>query len=309
MTDTTIGIDISKDHLDACRWPGGETCRVANDAPGHRTLLRWIGSGVTIVAFEATGAYHGALERALHRAGVPLAKLNPARVRRFAEAIGTRAKTDRVDARLIARMAAMVDPRPQAPKPAFHAGLHELQLARTSLLRARTAARNRARHLTLPLLRRQHAARLRRIRRDLAEIDAAIAALVAADEGLARKAEILCSIPGISKVSAAAILADLPEIGTLEPAAVASLAGVAPITRESGEWKGKATIAGGRRDLRRALYMPALAASRFNPDLKAVYDRLRANGKAGKLALTAVMRKLILLANLLVHENRLWEPR
>ena len=204
----------------------------------------------------------------------------------------------------------MVEPAPQAPKPAVHAGLHELQLARTALLRARTAARNRARHLTLPLLRRQHAARLRRIRRDLAEIDAAIAALIAADEGLARKAEILCSIPGISKVSAAAILADLPEIGTLEPAAVASLAGVAPITRESGEWKGQAKIGGGRaRPAPRPLHASP-RRRRFNPDLKAVYDRLRAKGKPGKLALTAVMRKLILLANLLVHDqNRLWEPR
>ena len=292
MTDTTIGIDISKDHLDACRWPADETCRVSNDAAGHRNLLRWIGADL-----------------ALHKAAIPCAKLNPARVRRFAEAIGTRAKTDRVDARLIARMAAMVEPAPQAPKPAGHAPLHELQLARTSLVRARTAARNRARHLTLPLLRRQHADRLRCIRRDLAAIDAAIAALIAADPEIARKAAILCSIPGISKVSAAAILADLPEIGTLEPAAVASLAGVAPITRESGEWKGQARVGGGRRDLRRALYMPALAAARFNPNLEAVYERLRARGKPGKLALTAVMRKLILLANLLVHENRLWEPR
>ena len=179
-------------------------------------------------------------------------------------------------------MAAMVEPAPQAPKPAGHAPLHELQLARTSLVRARTAARNRARHLTLPLLRRQHADRLRCIRRDLAAIDAAIAALIAADPEIARKAAILCSIPGISKVSAAAILADLPEIGTLEPAAVASLAGVAPITRESGEGKGQAKVGGGRRDLRRALYMPALAAARFNPNLEAVYERLQGKGKAGK---------------------------
>jgi transposase len=311
MTDTTIGIDISKDHLDACRWPGGETCRITNDAAGHRALLRWIGApgGSLLVAFEATGAYHRALERALHRAGLPAAKLNPARVRRFAEAIGTRAKTDRVDARLIARMAAMLDPAPQAPRPAFHAGLHELHLARTDLLRARTAASNRARQLTLPLLRRQHADRLRRIRRDLAEVDAAIAALVAADAGLARKAAILASIPGISAVSAAAILAELPEIGTLEAAAVASLAGLAPITRESGQWKGQARIGGGRRDLRRALYMPAMAAVRFNPNLQAVHHRLKARGKPGKLALTAVMRKLLILANTLVHHNRTWEPR
>ena len=113
MSKPTIGVDMSKDRLDACRWPGGESFRVANDAAGHRRLLRWIGAEVARVVFEATGAYHAAFERALHRADIPCSKLNPARVRRFAEAIGTQAKTDRVDARLIARMGAMLEPRPR----------------------------------------------------------------------------------------------------------------------------------------------------------------------------------------------------
>jgi transposase len=261
------------------------------------------------VAFEATGAYHAGFERALHRADVPYSKLNPARVRRFAEALGTRAKTDRIDARLIARMGAMIEPAPQQPKPAILAELHELQLARTALLRERTAAKNRAGRLTLALLRRQHATRLRQIERALDEVDAAIAALVAADEALARKAEILCSIPGVSLVTAAAILAELPELGSLEADAAASLSGLAPFTRESGKGKGQAKIGGGRGDLRRVLYLPALSAARFNPDLKAVYDRLRARGKPAKLALVAVMRKLVILANVLVRDDRAWENR
>jgi transposase len=309
MTKSTIGVDISKDHLDACRWPGGETCRVANDASGHRRLIRWIGADVARVAFEATGAYHAAFERALHRADVPYSKLNPARVRRFAEAIGTNAKTDRVDARLIARMGAMIEPAPQEPRPAILAELHELQLARTALMRERTAATNRAGRLTLALLRRQHATRLRQIERALAELDAAIAALIASDEGLARKAEILCSIPGVSMVTAAAILAEMPELGALEAATAASLTGLAPFTRESGKWKGQAKIGGGRGDLRRALYLPALSAARFNPDLKAVYDRLRAKGKPAKVALVAVMRKLVILANVLLRDDRTWQSR
>jgi transposase len=309
MTKPTIGVDISKDHLDACRWPGGETCRVSNDAAGHRRLIRWIGADVARVAFEATGAYHAAFERALHRADVPYSKLNPARVRRFAEALGTHAKTDRIDARLIARMAAMIEPRPDRPKPAVLAELHELQLARTALLRERTAATNRAGRLTLALLRRQHATRLRQIERALGEVDAAIAALVASDESLARKAEILCSVPGVSTVTAAVILAEMPELGTLEAGTAASLTGLAPFTRESGKWKGQAKIGGGRGDLRRALYLPALSAARFNPDLKAVYDRLRARGKPAKLALVAVMRKLVILANVLVRDDRTWQPR
>jgi transposase len=309
MSKPTIGVDISKDHLDACRWPDGESLRVSNDAAGHRRLLRWIGAEVARVVFEATGAYHAGFEKALHRAEIPCSKLNPARVRRFAEAIGTQAKTDRVDARLIARMGAMIEPQPQAATPAILAELHELQLARTALMRERTAATNRAGRLTLALLRRQHATRLRQIERALAELDAAIAALVASDEGLARKAAILCSIPGISITTATAILAEMPELGTLEAATAASLTGLAPFTRESGKWKGKAKIGGGRGDLRRALYLPALSAARFNPDLKAVYDRLRAKGKPPKVALLAVMRKLVILANLLVRDDRIWQNR
>ena len=309
MTKPTIGVDVSKDHLDACRWPGGDTCRVGNDAKGHRQIIRWIGTGVACVAFEATGAYHAAFEKALHRAGVPASKLNPARVRRLAEALGTHAKTDRVDARLIARMGAMIEPRLDRPKPAILAELHELQLARTALQRERTAAQNRADRLTLALLRRQHASRLRQIERALDEIDAAVAALVAADPDLARKAEILCSIPGVAMVTAAAILAELPELGSLEAAAAASLTGLAPFTRESGRWKGQAKIGGGRGDLRRALYLPALSAARYNQDLKTVYDRLRARGKPAKLALVAVMRKLVILANVLVRDDRTWQPR
>ena len=157
------------------------------------------------------------------------------------------------------------------------------------------------------MLKRQHATRLRQIERALAELDAAIAALIASDEGLARKAEVLCSIPGVSMVTAAAILAEMPELGTLEAATAASLTGLAPCTRESGKWKGQAKIGGGRGDLRRALYLPALSAARFNPDLKAVYDRLRAKGKPAKVALVAVMRKLVILANVLVRDDRIWQ--
>ena len=166
----TIGVDISKDHLDAHRWPDGASLRVSNDAVGHKELIRWIGDDVTRVAYEATGAYHGALEHALHRAGLPCAKLNPARVRRFAEAVGTQAKTDPIDAALIARMAAMLEPAPDQAKPQALAELHELELARDALIRERTAARNRAGRLTLSLLKRQHARALKAIERDLAEL-------------------------------------------------------------------------------------------------------------------------------------------
>jgi transposase len=307
MSETTIGVDISKAHLDACRWPGGETLRVRNDPAGHKALIRWIARGVARVVFEPTGAYHRGLEHALGRAGIAFSKVNPARARRFAEAVGTHAKTDRIDASLLARLGALLEPALAAPKPAVLDDLAELHLARAALVRDRTAAKNRAERLTLPLLRRQRARALRAIERALAEVDAAIAALIAGDEILARKAAILCSIPGISAITAAAILAGMPELGELEPGDAASLAGLAPVTRQSGQWKGPARIGGGRADLRRALYMPALTAVRFNPDLKVFYDRLRTAGKPAKLALTAVMRKLLILANALLRDGRKWE--
>lgn len=306
MTKPTIGVDVSKDHLDACRWPDGQRRRVTNDAKGRRALLAWIGAGVERVVFEPTSRYHRPLEQALFEAGVPFARLHPTQARRFAEATGRLAKTDRVDAAMLARMGALLAPAPVTPKPQVQAELAELHRARAALLRDQLAAGNRASIATLPLLRRQATRAARAAERAVAEVDAAIAALVASDPELARKAAILASIPGVGAATAAAILAEMPEIGRLDPREAASLAGLAPVTRESGRWKGQAKIRGGRAELRRAIYLPALSAARCNPDLKALYDRLRAKGKPFKLALAAIMRKLLLLANSLVRDDRQW---
>lgn len=309
MSETTIGIDVSKDWLDAHRLPDGASRRFANDKNGHKALIRWIGQApVTRVVFEPTGAYHRSLARALAEAGLPAAAVNPWQARRFAEATGKRAKTDRIDAATLARFGALLEPEARPPaSPALEA-LRELRLARAALIKDQTAAKNRAPHLALPLLRRQNAGRLAAIERDLTAVDQAIAAVIAGDERLARAAAIIASIPGIATITAAAVLAEMPELGSLEPGAAASLAGLAPMTRQSGKWQGRAAIHGGRAGLRRALYMAALTASRFNPDLKANFNRLVAAGKPPKLALTAVMRKLLLLANALLRDDREWSP-
>jgi transposase len=309
MRQTTIGVDVSKDHLDAHRWPEEETLKVTNDARGHRRLIRWIGRDAHLVVFEPTSRYHRAFEAALAGAGLSFARLHPTRARRFAEASGLLAKTDKVDAAMLARMGALLEPAPDAPPSPVQAELAELHRARIGFQRDQLAAENRAAEASHPLVRRQAQRAARAALRAVTEIDAAIAALIAADPGLARKARILVSIPGISTVSAALLLAEMPEIGTLEPGAAASLAGLAPMTRESGRWRGKARIRGGRAALRRGLFMPALAAARFNPDLRTVHDRLVAAGKPTKLALTAVMRKLLLLANALIRDDRTWTPR
>ena len=232
--------------------------------------------------------------------------VNPRQARRFAEATGKLAKTDRTDALLLARFGALLDPRAQSERTVAQARLAELVAARRSLLRDRTATLNRMPRLTVELLKRHARHRLRQIEAQLNSVDAAISDLVAGDPTLARRLTILASIPGLGKITAYALLADMPELGTMEARQAASLAGLAPITRQSGRWCGKSSIRGGRAQIRRALYMPALVAIRFNPPLKACYDGLITRGKHAKLAIAAVMRRLLLLANALLREDRIW---
>lgn len=309
MTEYTIGVDISKSHLDAFRLEDGAAQRFENSAAGFRALITWLGKGpVARIVFEPTGPYHKAFEVALGEK-YPLVKVNPLQARRFAEANGTRAKTDEVDARMLARMGAAFDLAPQKPTSKQARILRDLHVARAALIKERTRLRNRAQIQEVAVLKRQTKARLGQVERQIVELDAEIAALIEAEPGTARSRDILCSIPGVGTVTAASMLTLLPEIGTLERKRVASLAGLAPITRQSGQWNGKAFISGGRKALRDALYMPALVAIRHNPDLKARYDALREAGKPAKVAIVAVMRKLIELANALVKADRMWTEK
>ena len=303
----TIGIDVSKDRLDAFRLSDGQRLQVTNDKAGHRTLLGWIGRGdPPLVVFEATGAYHRQLEARLGATGVPQVKVNPRQARRFAEATGRLAKTDRIDAAMLARMGAVLDLAGQAAPGKALLELRELAAARRALIKDRAAAKTRLGVAALPLVRRQLEARLRQIEAQLATIDTAMAERVAEDEEMARKRDILVSIPGIGETTALAMLVEMPELGTLGPKQAASLAGLAPISRQSGKWQGSERIRGGRAPLRHAIYMPALVAARFNPALKATYQRLRLAGKPAKLAITALMRKLVVLADALIRDNRKW---
>lgn len=310
MTQYTIGVDISKAHLDAHRLPDGIARQFTNNRRGFCDLIRWIGSlEVERIVYEPTGAYHRRFEDALAVAGAPLAKVNPLQARRFAQACGTRAKTDKVDAAVLAAMGVALQPGICTVPSKMLRNLKELQSTRQALIKDRTAAKNRAKSLSLPMLKKQSAQRLRQIAANLQAIEAAMLALIAGDAKMARTFEILCSIPGISKITAATLLVEIPELGTLEAKAAASLAGLAPFSRESGKWKGKRFIGGGRKFLREALYMPALVACTFNPDMKTKYSQLKAAGKPSKVAITAVMRKLIVLANALVKADRTWSKK
>ncbi|MDT4850374.1 IS110 family transposase ISHne5 [compost metagenome] len=308
MMNDSIGVDISKDHLDVHRLSDGVSRRFANDSRGHRTLIGWLERPELRIVYEPTGPYHRAFEHRLAEAGFALVKVNPRQARRFAEATGRLAKTDRLDAAMLARMGALLELQARPARGPTLNDLKDLRMAREALVKNRTAARNRAKNLTLPILKRHNAEQLRQIERQIAALENEIMALIKVDPDLARRFDILVSIPGVSAITAFALLIDMPELGTLDQAQVASLAGLAPVARQSGQWIGRAFIRGGRANVRRALYMPALVAIRFNPDLKAKYDRLKAAGKASKLAITAVMRKLIIIANALLRDGRIWEP-
>ena len=304
------GIDVCKDWLDAKLRPSDKAMRLANDASGHKRLSRFMAdNGVVLLVMEATGKYHRAAQRSLYANGFAVAVVNPKRARSFAESIGALAKTDEVDASVLAMMGEML--RPDATPPASKAlgKMQELVRARQAALADRTAMQNRMGESTCDAVRESLNAVIEAINSAVAKLDAEIAKLIAGDGGLSRRMEILVSIPGVGPVTAASLIADLPELGECDDKAIAALVGVAPFAADSGDFRGQRRIRGGRSALRSTVYMAAVAAARSNPDMKRVYERLKTAGKASKVALTAVMRKLVILANALVKTDRKWTPR
>ena len=306
----SVGVDISKDTLDVHLHPDGTARRFANNLKGFSTLIGWLGGfEVVRVVFEPTGAYHHDLERRLAEAGFALAKVNPRQARRFAEAIGRHAKTDAVDAAMLARFGALIEPPSRPVVSETLDQMKELHVARRALVKDRVAAANRAHNHRALLLKHQAAQRVSQVERQIAAIDAALHKILAGDPALQARFDILLSIPAIGEVTAMAILIEMPELGWIEHKCVASLAGLAPIARDSGKHSGKRFIRGGRASLRQALYMPALVAVRFNADMKAKYQALVTAGKPAKVALTAIMRKLLILANAPLRDARPWTPK
>jgi transposase len=234
MTETTIGIDISKATLDVHRPSDGTAAQFGNDKAGFRALKSWLkGHYIERVVYEPTGPYHRDFEIALE-ADYPLVKVNPLQARRFAQSLGTKAKTDPVDARMLAMMGAAFSLLPQLRTSAKQRDLQELHVTRLALIKDRGRILNRQSSLTIALLKRQAKARLKLMIAQIAQVDAEIQELLQKAPDTARATEIICSVPGLSKVSSAAILTEMPEIGTLSKKQVASLAGLAPMTRQSG---------------------------------------------------------------------------
>jgi transposase len=307
---SSVGIDVSKDWLDVHVLPGGVSLRVANSGPGiaqlKRSLLR---HDIALVAIEATGKWHRPLHRSLVASAVPVAVVDPYRVRMFAKAQGTFAKTDRLDARVLASFAAVMSPPLRRPAPQTMAELAELVAARSSAVEAQTALKNQLSAAECQFLKRQLERRIVQAGKDIAILDREILTRIRADDGLARRYAILTSIPGFGFAVAATLIACLAEIGSLTAKQIGMLAGLAPIADQSGQRDGVRVIWGGRSAVRRILYLAALSAARFNADMKVFHQRLMASGKPPKVALVAVARKLVVLANTLISQDRTWQPR
>ena len=305
----SVGVDISKDALDVAVHPAGESFRIANSPEGHRALIQRLkGFDIARIVFEATGAYHRLFQQALVEAGLPLVKVNPRQARRFAQATGKLAKTDRCDALMLARMSRALDLEPSAPASQTVEAMKELVNARDALVKDRVAALNREAIAVSPLIKRQLAYRLRQIDGQIEAIDQHLKTLRNADPDLRQRFGILLSIPGVGEATANVLVVETPELGRLDHSQIASLAGLAPVARDSGQTHGKRSIRGGRPRARKALYMPALSAIRFNPQFKAKYEIMIKAGKPAKVAIVAVMRKLLILANALIRDQRKWSP-
>ncbi|MEN9873453.1 MAG: hypothetical protein RL186_350 [Pseudomonadota bacterium] len=293
----SIGVDISKDKFDAFAFPIGARNCFSNDKSGFESFLKWLPqNGLERIVFEPTGAYHHGFERYVGGTGLPLCKVNPYHSRAFARSTGTRMKSDAVDAFLLGKMGAE---RKLAPRPILSEDIdtmRELNVARAALVKEKTAVSNRKATARHTIIKDQLAARLKDIKVNIDEIDAEIARIIDADPDLKARKKILMSIPSIGLVTANILIITMPELGHISNGQA-----------QSGKHFGKAHIGGGRAHVRYALYMPALVAIQHNPDLKAKFEQLtKTRSLPRKVALVAIMRKLLILANTLLLKQRQW---
>lgn len=296
-----IGIDVSKSCLDSASAAGGHRRTCEYSPEGVAQLLDWLAPlRPRLVCLEATGGLERHLVSALHLRGIPVAVVNPRQVRDFARAAGQLAKTDALDALLIARFADRMQPRPTPPTPENQRKIQDLNARRRQVQHSRVQEQNRLHSAFDPDVRRLIQEALDLYDRQLALLDAQLQDILDADPQFHATAQLLRSVPGVGPALTAALTAELPELGRLNRQQIAALVGVAPRNRDSGTLRGRRTTGGGRTRLRVALYMPTLAAIRHNPSLRRFYHRLVDAGKPKMTALVATMRKLLLLLNAIV---------
>ena len=306
--DNFVGIDVAKDRLEVHLRPHGESFTVARDGEGLAVLVeRLLALAPVLVVLEATGGYETVVASALAAAHLPLAVVNPRQIRDFARATGKLAKTDRIDAAAIAQFADAVRPPARPIANAEAQALGELVARRRQVIEMMVAERNRRRMATQRRLLKAIDRHLAVLQAELSELEGDIDGAIRNSPAWQAEADLLASVPGIGPATLRTLIAELPELGRLTRRRIAALVGLAPINRDSGTMRGRRTIAGGRGAVRAALFMPALVASKKNPVIAPYYEKLRAAGKTHKQALTACMRKLLVILNAILRDRKPWQ--
>lgn len=306
MAKRIIGIDVGKEKLDAALNGQKRVKSWANDETDRAKLAAWVvDQQVALVVVEASGGYEARIVSELVERGQAVALVNPTRVRAFARAAGVLAKTDKIDARTIAYFGATMAPRAQARRSQAQLALNESVTRRRQLVLMITAERNRLQTAS-PEMRESIARHLDWLQQEINVLEEQINQAIAANSEWAETAKRLQSVPGVGTITASTLVADLPELGQLNRQKIAALVGVAPFNNDSGKRRGKRRIFGGRTSVRSVLYMAALSATKHNPVIKAFYERLLENGKVKKVAITACMRKLLVILNSMVKSGQDW---
>jgi transposase len=306
-TPLYLGLDVAKASVEVASEPRGLTGQFTTDTAGLSALVQAAqAQPVTLVVLEATGGYEAPVVAALVTAGLPVAVVNPRQVRDFAKALGQLAKTDRIDAQILALFGARVQPAPRPLPDEATQELEALLTRRRQLLEMLHAERQRRPRARGRIVRRSLDTHIRWLERQVIDTDATLEAAIQASPVWRVQDQLLQSVPGVGPTLARTLLGLLPELGQLDRHHIAALVGVAPLARDSGTLRGRRTCWGGRPAVRTVLYMAALTAARWNPTLRAFYQRLRATGKPAKVALTAVARKLLVLLNAILRDARPW---
>ncbi len=303
-----VGIDVSKKLLDVCVIPDGGTKKVENNQKGFDRLVEWLGkySGALVV-LEASGGLQSAVCGALHEAGFKVAVVNPRQVRDFAKAMGILAKTDKIDAAVLAAFADKVRPEPRPLKDEQSQYLTDLMTRRRQLLDMVVMEKNRLARASKSI-KRKVMLHLEWLDNQLAELDQEMDDFIKGSPIWRAKEDLLKSVPGVGDVLARTLLSSLPELGSLSRQRIAALVGVAPFNRDSGKYSGQRGCWGGRAIVRQALYMATFAAKRFNPVIRAHYEKLRGRNKKFKVAMVACVRKLLVILNAMVRDKKPWQP-
>ena len=303
----SVGIDVSKDRLDVAVGSTGTVRGFDNDAAGHDALAKHLrAASPARVVLEATGGYERAAVAALAAAGLPVIVVNPRRAREFARAAGVLAKTDRLDARVLALYAERLRPPARLLSSPEQQALEDLVARRAQLVGMLTQEKNRLQQAAAPRVQKSIEAIIKALRKQIDDSEDVIAKEIESSPMWKDAAERMDSVPGVGFKTVCVLLGSLPELGTLSRQCIASLAGLAPVNRDSGKMRGKRAIIGGRADVRTALYMAALSAVRYNPAIKKFYDRLVEAGKPKKVALTAAAHKLLTILNAIMREKTTW---